>query len=384
MKISVISFTKTGQQLAERIRENMRGENETIILYTKCSRKMTVQTAENSEDVTTHTLGIIPNKGVNVPTDNTGDTIAVHESLSAWAGEQMASHHALIFVGACGIAVRAIAPWITDKLHDSPVLVMDEQGQYVIPLLSGHVGGANELAARLAEALGSIPVITTATDLHGSFAVDLFAKRNDLWICNKEGIARVSSKVLSGEEITMSVQTGHLAADEDIPTGIRLCAYPPAEKVDVLIADGTEEIFRKESAELLLQPKKYILGVGCKKNTDSAKLDSFLKKILDEQGIVIEQIAALASIDVKKEERCLLEFSEKYRIPFWTYTAQELQAVPGEFHSSEFVKVQVGVDNVCERAAMKAAGADGRICRAKQAQDGMTVAIAEKAWKVSM
>lgn len=384
MKISVISFTKTGQQLAERIRENMRGENETIILYTKCSRKMTVQTAENSEDVTTHTLGIIPNKGVNVPTDNTGDTIAVHESLSAWAGEQMASHHALIFVGACGIAVRAIAPWITDKLHDSPVLVMDEQGQYVIPLLSGHVGGANELAARLAEALGAIPVITTATDLHGSFAVDLFAKRNDLWICNKEGIARVSSKVLSGEEITMSVQTGHLAADEDIPTGIRLCAYPPAEKVDVLIADGTEEIFRKESAELLLQPKKYILGVGCKKNTDSAKLDSFLKKILDEQGIVIEQIAALASIDVKKEERCLLEFSEKYRIPFWTYTAQELQAVPGEFHSSEFVKVQVGVDNVCERAAMKAAGADGRICRAKQAQDGMTVAIAEKAWKVSM
>ena len=384
MKISVISFTKTGQQLAERIRENMRGENETIILYTKCSRKMTVQTAENSEDVTTHTLGIIPNKGVNVPTDNTGDTIAVHESLSAWAGEQMASHHALIFVGACGIAVRAIAPWITDKLHDSPVLVMDEQGQYVIPLLSGHVGGANELAARLAEALGAIPVITTATDLHGSFAVDLFAKRNDLWICNKEGIARVSSKVLSGEEITMSVQTGHLAADEDIPPGIRLCAYPPAEKVDVLIADGTEEIFRKESAELLLQPKKYILGVGCKKNTDSAKLDSFLKKILDEQGIVIEQIAALASIDVKKEERCLLEFSEKYRIPFWTYTAQELQAVPGEFHSSEFVKSQVGVDNVCERAAMKAAGADGRICRAKQAQDGVTVAIAEKAWKVSM
>ena len=384
MKISVISFTKTGQKMAERIRENMRGENETIILYTKCSRKMTVQTAENSEDVTTHTLGIIPNKGVNVPTDNTGDTIAVHESLSAWAGEQMASHHALIFVGACGIAVRAIAPWITDKLHDSPVLVMDEQGQYVIPLLSGHVGGANELAVRLARELGAIPVITTATDLHDSFAVDLFAKTNDLWICNKEGIARVSSKVLSGEEITMSVQTGHLAADEDIPTGIRLCAYPPAEKVDVLIADGTEEIFRKESAELLLQPKKYILGVGCKKNTDSAKLDSFLKKILDEQGIVIEQIAALASIDVKKEERCLLEFSEKYRIPFWTYTAQELQAVPGEFHSSEFVKVQVGVDNVCERAAMKAAGADGRICRAKQAQDGMTVAIAEKAWKVSM
>ena len=254
-------------------------------------------------------------------------------------------------------------------------------GKYVIPLLSGHVGGANELAVRLAGALGAVPVITTATDLHDSFAVDIFAKRNDLRICNREGIAKVSAKVLAGEEITMSVQTGHLAVDKTIPPGIRLCAYPPVEKVDVLIADDTEETFRKESAELLLQPKKYILGVGCKKDTDSAKLDLFLKKILEEQGIVIEQIAALASIDVKKEERCLLEFSEKYRIPFRTYTAQELQAVPGEFHGSEFVKTQVGVDNVCERAALKAAGTGGWILLGKQAQDGMTVAVAEKTWK---
>lgn len=396
MKISVISFTKNGQRLAERIRESMSGGKETVVLYTKCSQmgKSTIQTAADGGDITEEKT---PGKNRPTQTENRTtqtenpvaqeqngvDAIHVQSSLSVWAGEQMASHHALIFVGACGIAVRAIAPWITDKLHDSPVLVMDEQGQYVIPLLSGHVGGANELAARLAKALEAIPVITTATDLHGSFAVDLFAKRNDLWICNKEGIARVSSKVLSGEEITMSVQTGHLTADKDIPAGIRLSAYPPAEKVDVLIADGTEEVLRKEAAELLLQPKKYVLGVGCKKDTDSAKLEVFLRKILEEQGIAIEQIVALVSIDVKKEECCLLDFSEKYRIPFWTYSASELQAVPGTFHGSAFVKAQVGVDSVCERAAMKAARADGRICRAKQAQDGMTVAIAEKEWKVN-
>lgn len=370
MKISVISFTKNGQQLAERIRETMGGEE--VMLYTKCSQmgKKTAQAAQMENSVAQ-------------PEGNPG-VIHVQSSVATWTGEQMAAHHALVFIGACGIAVRAIAPWITDKLHDSPVLVMDEQGQYVIPLLSGHVGGANELAACLATELGAVPVITTATDLHGSFAVDLFAKRNDLWICNREGIARVSAKVLAGEEITMSVQTGHLAVDETVPSGIRLCAYPPTEKVDVLIADSTEEALRKETAELLLQPKKYILGVGCKKGTDSIKLEEFLRKILDEQGIVIEQIAALASIDVKKEERCLLEFSEKYRIPFQIYSAQELQAVPGAFHGSAFVKAQVGVDNVCERAAMRAAGTGSQIRLGKQAQDGMTVAIAETAWKVTV
>lgn len=375
MKISIISFTKTGQQLAEKIRESMRWED-AVMLYTKCSRmgKKTVPAADNGSDIIA-----VKNSGINA-----GDIIVVHESISAWAGEQMAAHHALVFIGACGIAVRAIAPWITDKLHDSPVLVMDEQGQYVIPLLSGHVGGANELAARLAGELGAIPVITTATDLHGSFAVDLFAKRNDLWIRNREGIARVSAKVLAGEEITMSVETGHLAADEAIPAGIRLCAYPPEEKVDILIADGMEETLQREAVRLLLQPKKYILGVGCKKGTDSVKLETFLRKILEEKGIAIEQIAALASIDVKKEERCLLEFSEKYRIPFQTYSAQELQAVPGTFHGSDFVKAQVGVDNVCERAAIKAAGTGGQICLGKQAQDGMTVAVAEKVWRVTV
>ena len=387
MKISVISFTKTGQQLAERIRESMDGED-IITLYTKCSsqnaqeQQATINRANRTEQETNKAETAMSQKNMteeSATVSKKPDTIAVTTSLSEWTGEQMAAHHALIFIGACGIAVRAIAPWIMDKLHDSPVLVVDEMGKYVIPLLSGHVGGANELAVRLAGALGAIPVITTATDLHDSFAVDIFAKRNDLRICNREGIARVSAKVLAGEEITMSVPTGYLAADETIPPGIRLCAYPPTEKVDVLIADGMEEIFRKESAELLLQPKKYILGVGCKRNTDSAKLDLFLKKILEEQGIVIEQIAALASIDVKKEERCLLEFSEKYRIPFRTYTAQELQAVPGEFHSSEFVKAQVGVDNVCERAALKAAGTGGWIFLSKQAQDGMTAAIAKRA-----
>lgn len=390
MKISVISFTKQGQILGERIKERMGGED-AITLYTKCSSQnaQELQTAtkqakcnEQEENVTG---ALLTQKKESAAVSENQCTIQIEASLSEWTGEQMAAHRALVFIGACGIAVRAIAPWIVDKLHDSPVIVMDEQGQYVIPLLSGHVGGANELALRLSEASGAIPVITTATDLHGSFAVDLFAKKNDLWIRNREGIAKVSAKVLTGAEITMCVQTGHIETCENLPDGIRLCEYPPKEPVDVLVIDNSvSDTVERDSlkAQLILHPKKYILGVGCKKGTDSAKLEDYLQSILEQQGISIEEITALASIDVKKDEACLLKFSEKYRIPFKTYSAQKLQTVPGEFHTSAFVKNTVGVDNVCERAAICAAGDGGRLMLAKQANDGMTVAIAEKIWKV--
>lgn len=372
------------------------GEEDEITVYTKGSSQnvqepqAVINRTKRTEQETNTAKTAVSQKNMteeSMTVSKNQDTIAVTMSLSEWTGAQMAAHRTLVFIGACGIAVRAIAPWITDKLHDSPVIVMDEQGQHVIPLLSGHVGGANELALRLSEAIGAIPVITTATDLHGSFAVDLFAKKNDLWIYNKEGIAKVSAKVLAGSEITMCVRTGHLETCENLPDGIRLCEYPPEEPVDVLVTENhsVSDTVERDSlkAQLILHPKKYVLGVGCKKETDSAKLEDYLQSILEQQGISIEEIAALASIDVKKDEACLLKFSEKHRIPFRTYSAQKLQAVPGEFHGSAFVKNTVGVDNVCERAAICAAGDGGRLMLSKQVNDGMTVAIVEKIWKVA-
>lgn len=380
--------------LAERIREYM-GEEDEITVYTKGSSQnvqepqAVINRTKRTEQETNTAKTAVSQKNMteeSMTVSKNPDTIAVTTSLTEWTGEQMAAHRALVFISACGIAVRAIAPWITDKLHDSPVIVMDEQGQHVIPLLSGHVGGANELALRLSEAIGAIPVITTATDLQGSFAIDLFAKKNDLWIRNREGIAKVSAKVLAGSEITMCVRTGHIETCENLPDGIRLCEYPPEEPVDVLVTENhsvSDTVARYLlKAQLILHPKKYVLGVGCKKETDSAKLEDYLQSILEQQGISIEEIVALASIDVKKDEACLLKFSEKHRIPFRTYSAQKLQAVPGEFHGSAFVKNTVGVDNVCERAAICAAGDGGRLMLSKQANDGMTVAIAEKIWKV--
>lgn len=312
-----------------------------------------------------------PVKKQNVP-------IYIEESIGEWAGRQMQEGNALLFIGACGIAVRAVAPYITDKLHDSPVIVMDERGQYVIPVLSGHMGGANELASDIAARIGAIPVITTATDLNRKFAVDLFARKNNLFIMNKEGIARVSSKVLAGKTITISVSPERIRGNGRLPKEVRIVPYPPAEAVDVVIS-GENKIF---NTLILLRPREYTIGVGCRKGKEVEEIEAFLEKNMKEAEILMSQAASLASITLKRKEEGFLAWSRKAGVPFHTYTAEELQELEGDFHESSFVKGIAGIGNVCERAALKAAGSGGKLVYGKHAEDGMTVAIAKKEWSV--
>lgn len=303
----------------------------------------------------------------------------LREKAGEWAGRQMTEGNGLLFIGACGIAVRAVAPHLTDKLHDVPVLVMDDGGRYVIPILSGHVGGANELAKALAGKLGAIPVITTATDGNGKFAVDLFAGQNALNIKNKPGIAKVSAKVLDRKTVTFAIEPGHLPEGEALPEGVAQVPYPPKEPVDVVIAREPERF----SAALFLSPREYVIGMGCRKGKGPKEIADFIHITLQEAGISPGQIYALASIDQKREEPGLLAWSRKHRIPFLTYTAEELGQVPGAFAKSAFVKATVGVDNVCERAALLACGAGGELILHKRAGDGMTIAVAKRKWRVT-
>ena len=430
MKVSIISFTLKGIELSLKIKKAFSGKTEEdLCLYTKCSH------AEKSLTERKLTEKDLVESGLSY----------VEQPLTEWTGEQMKKRRSLLFIGACGIAVRAIAPFLTDKLNDVPVLVMDEQGCFVIPVLSGHVGGANDLAVSLAERMGSTPVITTATDLNHCFAVDLFARRNALHIVNKDGIAKVSSRILAGEEVTMAVEEGHFREEvqtlrgrrvsrkTNIPDGIRLVSCIPEFHTDIPIvmteviedipaasAESTEDVpvvsvesitdatvaFSESSAGipgvtespvdilvapasygqgrlLTLRPKEYVIGIGCKRGKAAEQIDHFVNRALKESGISMEQVAAFASIDRKKDEDGILWMSSPYGIPFVTYSAEELQQVEGTFHASEFVKSQVGVDNVCERAALRFSGPDGILITGKQAEDGITAAIVKRIWSVS-
>ncbi len=351
MGLSIISFTENGMRLAERISEILDAEDTAVFTKWSFAREhSTISSVRFAE-----------------------------QSIHEWAREQMEEKNSLLFIGACGIAVRAIAPCITDKLHDSPVLVMDESGEFVIPILSGHMGGANELAAQIAEAAGAIPVITTATDINKKFAVDLFAKKNNLHIVDKAGIAKVSSKALAGKEVTMSIESGHLEKKVQQPEGIVMVSYPPRQTVDVVITTEKNNF----DALLCLKPKEYVIGMGCKKGKEAEKIEDLIQRTMEMTGITESQIFALASIEQKKDEQGFLIWSRKKNIPFLTFTAKELQELKGDFHSSAFVKKQVGVDNVCERAALKGCGLKGKLIYEKYAEDGMTIAIAKREWRVA-
>lgn len=352
MNLSIISFTQNGISLSKNIANVM--EQIKCSLYTKCS--------------------------TDYISDNNNENIIkyVEQSIYEWTGKQFEEKNAILFIGATGIAVRAIAPHINDKLTDSPVLVMDEMGKYIIPVLSGHVGGANEIALNIATLTGAKPVITTATDINGLFAIDIFAKKNQLFITNKDGIAKVSSKILSEKSISISIENDHLDSDDYVPSFINIIDYPPQEKTDVVITSEDN----KFDTSLLLKPMEYVIGFGCKKGKEYYKIDQYINESLEQAGISLNSISGISSIDVKKDEPGLIKWSTKTRIPFTTYSAEELESVGGTFNSSEFVKANVGVDNVCERAALKLCGADGKLIYEKHAKDGMTIAIAKKTWRV--
>lgn len=359
--LQIISFTAAGMRLSCRVKEALGGSME-VGLYTKC------KACENSGV----NLAVLEKETSTGTRDKSLPVRFVETSVEEWAGRQMREKSAILFIGACGIAVRAVAPFLTDKLQDPPVLVMDEKGNYVVPILSGHVGGANALAGMLAQAVGAQPVITTATDLNQAFAVDVFAAEHGFAIENREGIAKVSAKILAGEKVTASAETRHgkMLLERN---GLCVVPYPPEESVDLVITSGKNTY----GAALVLRPREYSIGFGCKKGKNAGEIAQFVEKVIQENGILKTQILALASISQKREEAGIKEWCRRERIPFLTYSAEELRQMEGEFTASAFVEKQMGVDNVCERAALKACGAGGELVVHKCAENGMTIAVAK-------
>lgn len=273
---------------------------------------------------------------------------------------------ALVFVMAAGIVVRYIAPLLRGKDKDPAVIVMDTRGQWVISLLSGHLGGANELAVRLAAVTKGHPIVTTATDVEGIVAFDEVAKRNQLLIENLSALKYVSGRLLDKKEVKVVID--------------------PFYKVD-------------GEKTLCLRPQTLVLGVGCKKDMSPERMmeafDSFAKEYLPD----VRCIRAVATVDIKAGERAILSLAEKLEIPLMIISRKmigklDFQTVPGgPLESSPFVEKNLGVGSVAEASAYLAAcsmvGSEyktgryivpkerARLRIKKQKYEGITFAVAE-------
>lgn len=284
-------------------------------------------------------------------------------SLAAWTAKQFADADALVFVGAVGIAVRAIAPHCRGKAVDPAVVVLDEQGRFAVSLLSGHLGGANDLTRQLAAACHAVPVITTATDGRGIFAVDEWAVRQHCAVAEPERIKYISGTLLAGKRV-------HYFSDWQIegesPAGVEPAAT--AAQADFVLT------LTPKGGALHIVPRIAVLGIGCKRGISECRLQEAFSAFCVANALAPQSVAAAASIDLKKDEQGLLDFAKNNGWTTEFYTAETLRAVRGHFTASQFVKGITGVDNVCERAAVKAAG--GKLFMPKWVYNGVTFAVA--------
>ena len=358
MTVKIISFSRRGADVGERLRAGLAREGWQAQAFGK-GRYM-----EDMEEL-----------------EGEGWTHKIHkiqEPIGQWTGEQFSRSDALIFVGACGIAVRSIAPSIRHKTTDPAVVVVDERGRFAISLLSGHIGGGNDLALTAARIVGAQPVVTTATDLNGVFAVDVFAKQNGCHIADMRCAKEISARLLEGETVGVYSDfpwTG------DLPRGL----VPVDDDTDLEqrprlgIAVTVRRDLQPFAQTLGLIPRVVTAGIGCKRGTSDEKIAEAVSRAAAQAGISLRAIAGVSSIDLKKDEPGLVAYCRGRGFPFETFSAEELRAVEGQFTPSSFVSSVTGVDNVCERSAVRASG--GQLIAGKMAREGVTVAFAVRTWR---
>lgn len=349
MDISIICFSLTGFQTALKLQEGLNAQGYHTELYKK---------SKYLED-------------------------SVTESTGNWTAEHFQKDDGMIFVGACGIAVRSIAPQVASKKSDPAVLVVDECGQFVISLLSGHLGGANALTLETAEILEAQPIVTTATDLHKRFAVDVFAKKNGCEIFFMKAAKEVSAALLAGESVGFYSE---FPFEGSLPEGLTACSadgtpFDGGTAPEIGVAVTIHPSCLPFAFTTQVVPPAVTLGMGCRKNKETEVILREAENCLREADIYRQTVGNLASISLKKDEPGLNALAEEWKIPFITYTEEELKEVEGEFTPSAFVRTITGVENVCERSAVLASG-NGSLIRKKTGREGVTTALGLRKWEV--
>ncbi len=327
------------------------------------------------------------------------------DSLKPHMGDIFKTYDQVLCIMALGIVVRMIAPYIEHKSKDPAIVVMDEAGHHTISLLSGHLGGANEWATTIALAIDSDPVITTATDVNGLPAPDVWARNEQLTVDDFNTLITVNSAVVAGEQVNYYI-------DESIPNSAILmqsagehvgkhgkvygfivdCSADEAkvnlvdDKISVQMLQNsrshcvvvTDKIIPTASHQLILRPKTFTMGIGCRRDTPKELILEAITQSLEQHQLSPKSLLTAASVIVKQDEVGLLAAMRELGWPIKFYEQEEMEPIieQQKLHESTFVKGTIGVGNVCETTALLAAKSQTLI-QEKTIYPKTTIAIAQ-------
>ncbi|WP_195941054.1 cobalt-precorrin 5A hydrolase [Romboutsia sp. 1001713B170131_170501_G6] len=336
---------------------------------------------------------LIRNKKNNFKIDEEKNNVfLVEDKLSNLVPSLFEEYQYIVFIMATGIVVRVIAPYINNKFSDPAILVGDEKGQNLISLLSGHMGGANEMTTYISELIGANPVITTATDVNKKSSLDMIAKKLDAHIVNfRENVKDVNAMLVNNQEVGLYIDGNYeidtrgfkiLTNFEDVDSTEKIVIISSKNNfIDYYIENKKEneldeQMLRKKCSEgniIKIVPKEIVIGIGCRRNTESSLLQESLNDLLHQYNIDINSIKSIGSIDVKSDEKAIIDLASSLSVPFITFSVDEISKVDHLFEKSDFVKKNVGVYCVSEPVAYLLS--EGNLIIEKHKYKGITISV---------
>lgn len=379
-RIAIMAVTAKGAALGQQVAAQLRQSGDAVVCYEKSGRE-------------------------------SGDEAIVYTSLKPMMEEIFNGYDRLLFIMATGIVVRMIAPYVVHKSSDPAVVVMDEGAHHAISLLSGHLGGANEWTAEIAQIAGADPVITTATDVNGLPAPDVLARKLGLAVDDFSDLRHVNAAIVAGEPVRYYLDTSlsefEMYREQAMAYGIKIVPFDGAacqgddlprsngdkanqiQRTDSIKSTGdneceivvriiiTDRMMTVAGTRLFLRPKTMTVGIGCRRDTPAEMIEAAVLDSLANLGRSPKSVYGAASVIVKADEKGLLAAMKRLGWPIQFYTQEEMKPLiaAADIEESNFVKQTIGVGNVCETTAMLLAKSQ-ELWQKKTVYPRTTVAIA--------
>lgn len=337
-KIAIIAITKHGALLAEKLHLNL--EKSELFISLKFKKE-----------------------------DIPGKVQFFETPIKELTGKIFNTCDALIYIVSLGAVVRTIAPFLKDKHTDPAVIVVDDKANFAISVLSGHVGGANELTEEIAKILGAAPVITTASDVGKTIPVDILGREFGWALELDENITKVSASVVNEEPVGIYQDAGEKnwwKRETPLPKNFRL--YSSLDELttsdskaallitDKIIPEQYQDLLKKS---VIYRPKSLAVGMGCDRGTLQEELDELLNKTFEFHGLSVKSIKNISTVDLKNREAGLLAFCERHNWELICYTREELEQLKDIIpNPSEMVMKYLKIPGVSEPAAMLTAKTD--------------------------